>query len=59
MHAIDLGAIIRLIMPILLKYFYCAERDMDMKGLTASRCVYTWRAVTDLTIKFKSICTVL
>ena len=37
MHAFDLGAIMRLISAILLKYFICAEEDMDMEGLAASR----------------------
>jgi hypothetical protein len=37
MHAFDLGALIRLIIAILLKYFYCAEEEMDMEGLAASR----------------------
>jgi hypothetical protein len=37
MHAFDLGALIRLIIAILLKYFFCAEEDMDMEGLAASR----------------------
>ncbi len=37
MHAIDLGAIIRLIMAILLKYFECVEKILDMERLAASR----------------------
>jgi hypothetical protein len=37
MHAFDLGALIRLIIAILLKYFICAEEEMDMEGLAASR----------------------
>ena len=37
MHAIDLGAIIHLIMAILLKYFECVEKILDMEGLAASR----------------------
>ncbi len=37
MHAIDLGAIVRLIMAILLKYLECVEKILDMEGLAASR----------------------
>ena len=37
MHAIDLGAIIRLIMAILMKYFECVEKILGMEGLAASR----------------------
>jgi hypothetical protein len=37
MHAFDLGALIRLIIAILLKYFHCAEDEMDMEGLAAAR----------------------
>ncbi len=37
MHAVDPGALIRLIIAILLKYFFHAEEDMDMEGLAASR----------------------
>jgi hypothetical protein len=37
MHAIDLGAIIRLIRAILLKYFECVEKIVNMEGLAASR----------------------
>jgi hypothetical protein len=37
MHAIDLGALIRLICAILWKYYYCAEQQMDMEGLAAAR----------------------
>ena len=40
MHAFDLGALIRLIIAILLKYFFCATEEceeMDMEGLAASR----------------------
>ncbi len=37
MHAIDLGAIIRLIMAILRKYFECIEKILDKEGLAASR----------------------
>jgi hypothetical protein len=37
MHAFDLGALIRLIIAILLKYFYCAEEEIGMEGLAASR----------------------
>jgi hypothetical protein len=37
MHAFDLGALVRLIIAILLKYFFCAEEKMDMEGLAASR----------------------
>jgi hypothetical protein len=37
MHAFDLGALIRLIIAILLKYFFCAEEEMGMEGLAASR----------------------
>ena len=33
MHAIDLGAIIRLIMVILLKYLFCVEIILDIEGL--------------------------
>jgi hypothetical protein len=36
MHVIDLGAMIRLIMTVLLKFFYHAERKMDMTGWPAS-----------------------
>ena len=37
MHAIDLGAIIRLIMAILLKYLNCVEKILDIEGLAAKR----------------------
>jgi hypothetical protein len=37
MHAIDLGAIIRLILAILMKYFECVEKILSMEGLAASR----------------------
>ena len=37
MHAIDLGAIIRLIMAILLKYWNCVEIILDIEGLAAKR----------------------
>ena len=37
MHAIDLRAIIRLIMAILMKYFECVEKNLGMEGLAASR----------------------
>ena len=37
MHAIDLGAIIHLIMAILMKYFECVEKILGMEGLAASR----------------------
>ena len=37
MHVIDLGAIIRLIMAILMKYFECVEKILGMEGLAASR----------------------
>jgi hypothetical protein len=37
MHAIDLWAIIRLVMAILLKYFECVEKILDTEKLTASR----------------------
>ena len=37
MHAIDLGAIIRLIMAILLKYWNCVEKILDIEGLAAKR----------------------
>lgn len=37
MHAIDLGAIIRLILAIIRKYFECVEKVLDVEGLAASR----------------------
>ena len=37
MHAIDLGAIIRLILAILMKFFECVERILDMEGLAAKK----------------------
>ena len=37
MHAIDLGAIIRLIMAILLKCLNCVEKILDIEGLAAKR----------------------
>ncbi len=35
MHAIDLGAIFRLILAILRKFFVCVERILDVEGLAA------------------------
>ena len=37
MHAIDLGAIIRLIMAIIRKYFECVEKNLGDEGLAASK----------------------
>ena len=37
MHAIDLGARIRLILAILLKFFNCVEKNLDIEGLAAKR----------------------
>jgi hypothetical protein len=37
MHVFNLGALILLIIAILLKYFYCAEKEMDMEGLASAR----------------------
>jgi hypothetical protein len=37
MHTFDLGTLIQVIIAILLKYFYCAEKEMDMEGLAAAR----------------------
>ncbi len=36
MHAIDLGAIIRLILAILRKYWECVEKELDQEGLAAA-----------------------
>ncbi len=37
MHAIDLGALIRLIIAILLKYWNCVEKILGIEGLAAKR----------------------
>ncbi len=37
MHAIDLGAIIRLILAILRKFFECVERILDMERLAGKK----------------------
>ncbi len=37
MHAIDFGAIIRLILAILRKFFVCVERILDVEGLAAKK----------------------
>ena len=37
MHAIDLGAIIRLILAILRKYWICVELILEMEGLAAKK----------------------
>jgi hypothetical protein len=54
-HAIDLGAIIRLIFAILRKYWDCVEKELGQKGLAAatleSACI--WLAVLFLTTKCK------
>ena len=36
MHAIDLGAIIRLILAILRKYWECVEKELGQEGLAAA-----------------------
>ena len=37
MHAIDLGAIIRLILAILRKFWVCVELILNMEGLAAKK----------------------
>jgi hypothetical protein len=36
MHAIDLGALIRLILAILRKYWECVEKELGQEGLAAA-----------------------
>ena len=36
MHAIDLGAMIRLILAILRKYWECVEKELGQEGLAAA-----------------------
>jgi hypothetical protein len=48
MHAIDLGAIIRLILAILRKYWECVEKELGQEGLAAALlqarlCMYSAR----------------
>ena len=47
-HAIDLGALIRLIMAILLKYLNCVETILDIEGLAAKRLEDRMRRCLDV-----------
>ena len=47
MHAIDLGAIVRLIVAIILKYFMCVETILDIEGLAAKRLEERMRRCLD------------